>query len=397
VKHAYPYLIVGGGMAADAAARGIRQVDASGAIGLVGLEPDPPYNRPPLSKGVWKKVRPTPLARVQRGTAALGVDLHLGRRITRIDPALRSAVDDQGDEYSYGELLLATGGDPIQLGPPHERILYYRSLQDYHRLRALLDGGARRFVVVGGGFIGSEMAAALSALDCDVTMIFPENAIGARVLPAGLAQHLNGLFRARGVRVLAGQLVETIEAEAISVSLHTTEGDLLQADAVIAGLGIRPNIELAQTAGLNTANGILVNKFLRSSAPHIYAAGDVVNFYNSTLGQRMRVEHEENANLTGLLAGKAMAGQPEPYQTLPSVYSTLFEITYDAVGDLDPRLEVIYDWQEPFVKGTVYYMKDARVRGVLLWNVPRGLDAARELIAAPGPFGAAELQGRIGG
>jgi NADPH-dependent 2,4-dienoyl-CoA reductase/sulfur reductase-like enzyme len=380
MRFSYPYLIIGGGMAADAACRGIRAVDPNGAIGLVGLEPDPPYNRPPLSKGVWKKVRPTPLARVWRGTASLGVDLHLGLRITQLNLANRTAVDDQGDEYAYGELLLATGGDPIRIGPAHERLIYYRTLEDYRRLRALLDSGARRFVVIGGGFIGSEIAAALAGQDCEVFMIFPESAIGARVLPADLAQHLNAVFRARGVRVMAGQMVKALEAGEDGVSVRTAEGDVIRADAVVAGLGIRPNTGLAQEAGLAVDNGIWVNEFLRTSAPHVYAAGDVANFFAPALGQRLRVEHEENANLAGMLAGKAMAGQPELYHALPAVYSTLFDITYDAVGELDPRLEVTYDWQEPLVKGTVYYRKDRRVRGVLLWNQGKGLDAAREII-----------------
>ncbi len=190
-KH-YPYLIIGGGMAADSAARGIRQVDPDRPIGLISREPDAPYNRPPLSKNLWKRgPRPFLLSRIWRNTASLGVDLHLGRTVLHFDPARKQVVDDLGEEYTYEKLLLATGGDPIRLGPPGERVIYFRTLADYQRLRALVETG-QRFAVIGGGFIGSEIAAALAGQDKEVTMIFPETGIGARVLPTEISRHLNG-------------------------------------------------------------------------------------------------------------------------------------------------------------------------------------------------------------
>jgi NADPH-dependent 2,4-dienoyl-CoA reductase/sulfur reductase-like enzyme len=386
----YPYLIVGGGMAADAAVRGIRQVDQQGSIGLIGQESDPPYNRPPLSKGLWKR---TPLSRIWRGTQNLGVDLHLGRSIVHLNPAQKLVVDDQGEEYSYERLLLATGGDPIRLAPDSERLIYYRTLADYHRLRTLMDT-AQRFAVIGGGFIGSEMAAALAGQGKDVTMIFPEDGIGARILPAEVSQSLNGVFESKGIQVLTGEWCTLIETLDNSVAV-TTGTERLEFDGVVAGLGIRPNIALAKAAGLAVGDGIQVDPFLRTSHPSIFAAGDVALFYNPTLEMWMRVEHEENANLTGQYTGMGMAGELTRYEHLPSVYSTLFELQYDAVGDLDPALDIVYDWQEPYQKGTVYYLRDGRVRGVLLLNASRGLDAARSLIAESGPFLPADLAGRI--
>jgi len=363
MKRDYPYLIIGGGMAGDAAVRGIRMID--------------PYNRPPLSKGLWKGA---PLSRIWRNTHALGVDLHLGRKITHLDPVQKRAVDDQGDEYTYGRLLLATGGDPIRLGSEHERILYYRALADYQHLRSLIDQGMQRFAVIGGGFIGSEMAAALTTLGKEVVLIFPEKGIGERALPAEISQYLNQVFRERGVRVLNGHLVRSLQPDESGVTVLTDLGEELRVEAVVAGLGIRPNTALAESAGLSTNNGIVVDLAMRTSHPDIFAAGDVVNFFSPVLNQQMRVEHEENANTTGMIAGQGMAGQPGQYDTLPSVYSKLCEIRYDAVGDLDPRLEIRYDWEEPFQKGKVYYTREGRVRGVLLWNISRGLDEARQQI-----------------
>lgn len=381
-------------MAADAAARGIRQVDSQGAIGLIGQENDPPYNRPPLSKGLWKR---TPLSRIWRSTASLGVELHLGRSVVQLDPALRRVIDDHGAEFTFDKLLLATGGDPIRLhaqSPDSHPVIYFRTLADYQRLREMTETTSR-FAVIGGGFIGSEIAAALASKGKDVTMIFPEGGIGARLLPLPVSQFLNRNFEEQGIRVETGKLVSSVETRGEKAAVQLTTGEELLVDGVVAGMGIRPNVALGLMAGLETGDGLVVDSYLRTNHPDIFAAGDVISFYNSALNRQMRVEHEENANLTGQFAGQGMAGELTRYDHLPSVYSTLFDISYDAVGDLDPRLEVVYDWQEPFRKGVVYYLHNQRVRGVLLWNVPRGLDTARQIIAEPGPFQAKDLIGRI--
>jgi NADPH-dependent 2,4-dienoyl-CoA reductase/sulfur reductase-like enzyme len=168
------------------------------------------------------------------------------------------------------------------------------------------------------------------------------------------------------------------------------------ADAVVAGIGIQPNVELAQSAGLEVDNGIRVDGGLRASQSDIYAAGDVANFYNSALDQRLRVEHEDNANAMGRMAGQAMAGRPVSYDNyLPSFYSDLFELGFEAVGAVDARLNTVVDWKVPFHEGVIYYLQNGRVRGVLLWNVWDQVDAARKLIAETGPFCAEDLRGRL--
>jgi NADPH-dependent 2,4-dienoyl-CoA reductase/sulfur reductase-like enzyme len=163
----------------------------------------------------------------------------------------------------------------------------------------------------------------------------------------------------------------------------------------VAGIGIRPNDELARQAGLQVQNGIVVDEHLRTSATDIFAAGDVANFFHVMLGKRMRVEHEDNAVKMGELAGRNMAGADESYTHAPMFYSDLFELGYEAVGELNSKLEMATDWQDGFNKGVVYYLGNRRVRGVLLWNVWDKVPAARELLAEHGPFEAAELQGRL--
>ena len=379
MKH-YPYLIIGGGMTADAAARAIRAADPAASIGLISDEPHPPYARPPLSKGLWKG---DPESSVWRGTETLGVDLRLSRRVTAIDTKQKAVTDERRDVVSYDKLLLATGGTPRRLPEGTGPIIYFRSYDDYRQLRALANDKLR-VAVLGGGFIGSEIAAALKLAGCDVVMLIPEDGIGARVFPADLSRSLVGYYREQGVEVRTGEgLAGRLLHDAGKVVVKTTGGQTIPADVVVAGLGIQPNVDLAQQAGLRVDNGIVVDELLRTSAPDIFAAGDVANFFNPALGTRLRVEHEDNANTMGAAAGRAMAGQVTPYTHLPFFYSDLFALGYEAVGELDPRLDVVSDWKEPFREGVVYYLKGDRVRGVLLWNIFGKVEAARALIGEP--------------
>ncbi|MGC8863303.1 MAG: NAD(P)/FAD-dependent oxidoreductase [Armatimonadota bacterium] len=384
------YLIVGGGMAAHGAVKGIREVDPGAEIGLIGSEPHPPYRRPYVSKKLWAG---KPEDSIWFHTEEEGVTMYLGREVVGLDPAAKRVVDDHGEQYAYEKLLLATGGTPRRPFGTGE-IIYLRSLDDYRKLRALTTA-ADRFAVIGGGFIGSEIAAALATIGKRVSMIFPENAISDRMFPTDLAEFLNGYYRERGVEVLAGETVIQIEPRGSEYLIRIGSGQQISADGVVAGVGIDPNVGLAQSAGLTVDDGIPVDDMCRTGAPGIYCAGDVANFYNPVLKKRIRVEHEDNALTMGAYAGRAMAGGGEAYDYLPYFYSDLFDLGYEAVGELDPRLDTFADWKEPFREGVIYYLKDGQVRGVLLWNVWDRVSAARELMAEPGPFAAGDLTGRL--
>ena len=389
----YKYLIIGAGMTADAAVKGIRELDPNGSIALIGNDPNPPYDRPLLSKGLWKG---KPLDSIWRKTEEHKADLLLGRTAISIDPQKKQVQDDHQQGYTYQKLLLATGGTPSKLPFGGENIIYYRTLEDYQRLRGMC-GQDQHFGVIGGGFIGSEIAAALTMNGEKVSMLFPEEGIGARVYPRELSQYLNDFFRTKGVELLPDTNVKNLEKSSGSYLLVTDEGHQVPVDVVIAGIGILPNVELAQSAGLKIGNGIIVDEMLRTNEPEIYAAGDVAEFNQPVLGKRMRVEHEDNANAMGKQAGRNMAGAGEPYHHLSFFYSDLFELGYEAVGELDPQLETFADWEEPFKKGVIYYLAEGRVRGVLLWNVWDTVTAARLLIAEPGPFTPADLKNRLCG
>jgi 3-phenylpropionate/trans-cinnamate dioxygenase ferredoxin reductase subunit len=387
----YKYLIIGGGMAADAAVSGIREVDPQGSIGLISSDSDPPYDRPPLTKSLWKG---KPLDSVWRHTKDRKVDLYLERTANAVDVQQKTVADDKQEVYSFDKLLLATGGSPRRLPFGGDEIIYFRTLGDYRRLRDWTAKG-RRFAVLGGGFIGSEIAAALAMNHKEVVMLFPGSGICDRMFPPDLSQFLNEFYRQKGVEVWSGQSAAGLERRGGQLVLKTQSQREVAVDGVVAGLGIRPNLDLARMAGLQTADGIVVDELLRTSQPDIYAAGDVAYFHNPALDRRLRVEHEDNANTMGRLAGRNMAGTKEPYHHLPFFYSDLFELGYEAVGEVDSRLSILADWKEAHREGVVYYQKEGRVRGVLLWNVWGQVDAARELIAARQPFQAEDLKQRL--
>jgi NADPH-dependent 2,4-dienoyl-CoA reductase/sulfur reductase-like enzyme len=387
----YKYLIIGGGMTADAAVKGIREIDSKGSIGLISSDSDPPYDRPPLTKSLWKD---KPLESVWRHTENAKLEMHLGRTVNTIDVQHKTVADDKKEVYSFEKLLLAAGGAPRRLPFGGDDIIYFRTLSDYRHLRGLTARG-RRFAVLGGGFIGSELAAALAMNHKEVIMLFPGSNICDRLFPADLAQFVTEFYRQKGIEVRPGESATALERRGAELVIKTQNQREVVVDGVVAGLGIQPNLDLARTAGLETADGIVVDDLLRTSQPDIYAAGDVANFYNPSLDRRMRVEHEDNANTMGRIAGRNMAGSNELYHHLPFFYSDLFELGYEAVGELDSRLSIIADWKEPHREGVVYYQREGRVRGVLLWNVWGQVDAARDIIAAKGPFRAEDLKHKL--
>jgi len=387
----YKYLIIGAGMTADAAVQGIRELDPKGSIALIGDDSNPPYNRPPLSKALWKG---KPLDSIWRKTKDKIVDLFLGRTVKLIQTQEKTVEDDHDEIFSYDKLLLATGGTPRKLPFGGENIMYFRTLSDYQRLR-MKCGKNKHFGVIGGGFIGSEIAAALAMNGEKVTMLFPEDGIGARVYPREISQYLNEYFREKGIEVLPGINVKDLEQDKNSFLLITDQESSIPVDAVIAGIGIQPNIELARSAGIKVDNGILVDEMLITNNPDIFAAGDVAVTYQPLFAKRLRLEHEDNANTMGKQAGRNMAGAGETYDHLSYFYSDLFELGYEAVGELDSRMETFIDWKEPFKTGVIYYLANGRVRGVLLWNIWDTLPAARELIAEKGPFKPTDLKNRL--
>ncbi len=394
-NYKYKYLIIGGGMTADAAAHSIRENDPKETIGLISNEENPPYARPPLSKALW--TGDEELEDIDLGTSEANVAMHLGRTAKKIDRTNKKVIDEEGNKYSYKKLLIATGGIPRKLPKVEEKgIIYYRTISDYKKLKELVDQN-NKFGVIGGGFIGSEIAAAIKMYksDAEVTMIFPETGICALIFPKTLSDHLNEYYRENDITVMTDELVTSITKRDKAYLVETKSGKKLKFDIVIAGLGIKPNVKLAEEAKLEVRDGIVVNQYLQTNDPDIYAAGDVAFYHNPALDKFIRVEHEDNALMMGEIAGQNMTGEETPFDHLSLFYSDLFDLGYEAVGILNSKLDIVEDWKEPLKEGVIYYLKEGRVQGVLLWNIWEKVDEARELIMEPGPFSLKDLKDRI--
>lgn len=392
----FRYLIVGGGMVADAAARGIREIDADGSIGIVSEEHDRPYARPALSKKLWTDPEFSWDEKVDLHTEETGATFVLGTVVTAIDRAAKTVTTSDGDAHGYERLLIATGGKPRSLPglSPSPRVLDFRSADDYRRLRELADAGAH-VAVVGGSYIGTEIAAGIVQNGARVTLVTPDEVLGGHMFPQDLAEAFQQRFTDHGVELRTGRRVESGTESGDGVSLTLDDGSVLEADAVVAGLGIEPQTHLAADAGLTVRDGIVVSSTLLTDDDAVLAAGDVAEYPDRILGTR-RVEHVDNAKEQGRQAGRNLADADETYDHTPMFYSNVFDAGYEAVGQVSTELHTVEDWQEPLTTGVVYYLDDDdTVRGVLLWNVSDKTDEARAVLAEANALTRDMLPGRI--
>src|SRR6476661_10376643 len=366
----YDYVIVGAGVAAASAVKGIRSGDSSGTVAVLGSEPDPPVYRPELSKDLWLKD-----GRSLDDASLAGdleddehVDLVLDTTVTEIDPDGHVVRLADGSSVGYGKLLLATGAEPRTLNiDPGPRVVYYRTAADYERLRAVAEKGSH-VAVVGGGYIGSEIASALVQNDVQVTLVLDLEDVQEQMFPRALAASLTKAFADRGVTVVHGSVAGGEEADG-GVRIRLEDGTDIAADAAVIGVGVLPRTGLAEAAGLDVDNGIVVDDHLHTSATDVYAAGDVASYPDALLGRR-RVEHVDHAEKSGEHAGKVMDGADEAYDYTPFFWSDILDYGYEAVGETSSRLDMVEDWKDGEVgTGVVYYLKAGSVRGVLLWNV----------------------------
>jgi len=229
-------------------------------------------------------------------------------------------------------------------------------------------------------------------------MIFPERGISGLLFPDDLSQFLNEYYLEKGVEVLNGYIVDSIhkQGDGYIVKYKAVNANKIEErrfDGVIIGIGVKPNLELAVEAKLSVENGIVVNEYLQTDDPDIFAAGDDAYFLNLPLGKRMSVEHEDNANKMGAVAGRNMTGDKTVYDHMPFFYSDLFDLGYEAVGETNKNYEIIEDWIDPFNKGTIFYLKDDRIRGVIFWNLWGKVDQGRALIKEGKQYKPSELRG----
>ncbi|HTG01895.1 MAG TPA: FAD-dependent oxidoreductase, partial [Nitrospirota bacterium] len=324
--------------------------------------------------------------------------LALGTAVAAIDAKQKTLKTAEGASYGFGELLLATGGAPRRLSIPGgdlEGITYFRTLDDYLKLRKQSDEGGKAALVVGGGFIGSELAAAMHTRGVAVTMVFPEAYLVSRIFPSSLGSAIQERYRARGITVLNNDAPVAFEKRGARYVTRTKSGKTIETDMVVAGIGIAPSLDLARRAGLQTADGIIVDEHLQTSLPDISAAGDNAFFPYNALGKQMRIEHWDNAVNQGKWAGRNMAGDGRPYDYMPYFFSDLFEFGFEAVGEVDARLDTFADWKKENDTGVIYYLKNGVVRGAMMCNVWDKVPAARDMIRSNEKVTKESLRGRI--
>ncbi|HEY6815204.1 MAG TPA: FAD-dependent oxidoreductase [Croceibacterium sp.] len=331
-------VIVGTGHGGAQAAIALRQQGFGGSITMVGRDSVPPYERPPLSKEYLAGEKPFErlLIRPPQFWAERDVELLLDTNVRSLDPAAKTLTLSGGDTLGYGTLIWAAGGDPRRLSCPGALlpgIFAIRDRADSESIAAALVAGARRAVVVGGGYIGLEAAAVLTKLGCEVVLVEMLDRVLARVAGEDLSRFYEAEHRARGVDIRLGAEVEAIEGEDRVTRVRLVGGDTIACDIVVVGIGIVPSVGPLITAGAAGANGVDVDQFCRTSLPEVYAIGDCAAHANPYAGGAViRLESVQNANDMANAAARAICGDPQPYAALPWFWSNQYDLRLQTVG-----------------------------------------------------------------
>jgi 3-phenylpropionate/trans-cinnamate dioxygenase ferredoxin reductase subunit len=386
------YLIAGASLAGAKAAETLRQEGFDGPLMLIGQEHERPYERPPLSKGylLGSAERETIYVHPLQWYAEHDIDLRLGVTVTGIDPAAHEVGLADGSRVGYAKLLLTTGSAPRRLPVPGadlDGVLYLRSVADCERIKAAFSV-ASRVAVIGAGWIGLETTAAARAAGVEVTVLEMAELPLLRVLGREVAQVFAGLHREHGVELRFGvQVAEIAGRDGKVAGVRLADGSDVEADAVIVGIGIKPNTQLAATADLKVDNGVVVDAQLRSSNPDIYAAGDVANAYHPLFGKHLRVEHWANALNQPQAAAKAMLGQDVAYDRVPYFYTDQYDLGMEYSGYVEPGEydEVVFRGDVAGREFVAFWLGGGRVLAGMNVNVWDVNDAIQALVRAGNP------------
>jgi 3-phenylpropionate/trans-cinnamate dioxygenase ferredoxin reductase component len=377
------FIIVGAGLAGAKAAETLREQGFDGELILIGDEPERPYERPPLSKDYLRgEATERPYVHPEGFYADNAIELLGSTRVTGVDTSSRRVLLEGGRHLRYQRLLLSTGAEPRCLDVPGaelDGIHYLRTLADSERIGERI-GSGQRLVVVGSGWIGSEIAASARQQGCEVTVLERASVPLERVLGAEVGRIYLDLHRDHGVEFLSQTTVERFDGRGSVERVVTRDGDSIEAELVVVGIGVAPRTGLAEQAGLRTDNGILVGERLETSAPGVFAAGDVANAHHPFYGRPLRVEHWANALNQGPAAARAMLDQPMSYDEIPYFFSDQYETGMEYGG-------FATDWDEVVFRGEVegrefiaFWLSDSRVVAGLNMNVWDVNEQIRELI-----------------
>jgi NTE family protein len=378
------FLLLGGGLASATAAETLREQGATERILIVSNEPVPPYERPPLSKRylLGKATADTLEVLSLERYRELGIDLLLETSVTSIDPLNHTVATDRGELIGYRKLLIATGARANRLEVPGlglDGIFRLRTLADADALRTSA-ATARRALIVGGSFLGMEVAATLSELGLSVTIIDQEARLFSKLETAEVSAFLLDLFTRRNVKVRLSEAVASFEGDDRVRGIVTDRGAKIACDLVVLSVGVTPNIELLDGSGIDCGDGILVNRQLQSSDPDVFAAGDVANVYDPGLGRHSRVEHWDSAVKQGRTAARNMLGQRRIYDELSYFYFEVFNFSFEVLQSRITATEKIA--RGDMAKGSyaLFYLRDNILRGLFSMGRPAQETRAAEAL-----------------
>jgi 3-phenylpropionate/trans-cinnamate dioxygenase ferredoxin reductase subunit len=369
-------VIVGASVAGATAAAELRTSGFEGRIALVGAEPEVPYERPPLSKGylLGKVRRESAFVREPEFYGQHEIELMLGTRATSIDADDGRVTLDGGAKLEFDRLLLATGAEPRRLripGADLEGVYYLRTLADSDALRERFQAGGHA-LVVGAGWIGSEVAACARQDGLEVTMLDPHQLPNERIFGREVGEFYRDVHARHGVELLLGEQVEAFEGAGSVQRVRTASGRVVECDFVVAGIGVVPRTELAKAAGLEIENGVAVDAHLASSMQNVYAAGDVADAWHPFYRHRIRVEHWFNALNQGPVAARGMLGEATEYDRIPYFFSDQYDVSMEYSGYTTKWDEVVFRGDRDAGEFVAFWMKDGRVvagMNVNVWDV----------------------------
>jgi NADPH-dependent 2,4-dienoyl-CoA reductase/sulfur reductase-like enzyme len=379
-------VIVGASLAGATAAKTLREEGFGGRITLIGAERHLPYIRPPLSKGYLAGTDDRASIEVVDADwyRDNDVNLRLRTRVVAVDRAERAVVTEGGETLPYGDLLLATGSLPRRLAIPGSEldgVHYLRTVDDSERLRGAIEGGGRRVVLVGSGWIGMEVAATARTLGDEVTILERDPIPLAAALGEELGTFFAEVHRSKGVRIRTSVVVDSlVGADGRVTGVRLDDGEVVPADLVVVGVGAIPQVELARDAGLDIENGLVTDAALQTSERHIFAAGDIANAYHPIAARRLRSEHWANALTGGAVAARSMLGMHAVHDEIPYFYTDQFDIgmEYAGFGPLTRGADVVYRGDRASGAFIAFWMLDGRVvagMNVNVWDVNASIQA----------------------
>ena len=376
------FMIVGASLTGAKAAEELRERGFDGRVVLLGSEAERPYERPPLTKDYLRGDSPREKAYVHEEGfyAERDIELETGATVATIDPGASRVTLDDGRDLSFDRLLLATGAEPRRIPVPGADLAgihYLRTLADCDLLRDRLDAGGH-VVVVGAGWIGSEFAASARQRGLDVTLVDPLTLPNERIFGAEIGTFYRDLHARQGIELALGEGVESFEGNGAVARVRTSAGRAIECDFVVVGIGVAPRVELAQQAGLEVDNGVVVDDRLQTSAPNVFAAGDVARAWHPFYGERIRVEHWANALNQGPAAAQAMLGEVVSYDRIPYFYSDQYDVGMEYSGHAPAWDEVVFRGDRDAGEFVAFWIRDSRVvagMNVNVWDVNEQVQA----------------------